>query len=216
VDLDIRNNRLHNLRYRLLPVFANLLESDPAMQSLINKVRQPYLRKLQQPLGIADKLLYRRDTWKGSFDQLLLDALLTTQDVQIALSPGFRWGASVLPKQTITYEDVMNHTAITYPNTQRRILTGLDIKSILEDAADNLFNPDPYYQQGGDMVRVGGMTYRCDPNADFGRRISEMRLLSGELMTASKEYSIASWASVNGQADGKPMADVVVEYLSYG
>ncbi|CAG7856388.1 partial sulfur-oxidizing protein SoxB, partial [biofilm metagenome] len=181
VDLDIRNNRLHNLRYRLLPVFANLLEPDPAMRSLINKIRQPYLKKLQQPLAIADKLLYRRDTWKGSFDKLLLDALLTTHDAQLALSPGFRWGASILPKQTITYEDVMNHTAITYPNTQRRTLTGQDIKSILEDAADNLFNPDPYYQQGGDMVRVGGMTFRCDPNADFGRRISDMRMINGEL-----------------------------------
>jgi sulfur-oxidizing protein SoxB len=213
LDLDVRDKRLHNLRYRLLPVFANLLEPDADMQLLINTIRRPYLNKLQQPLGTADELLYRRDTWKGTFDQLLLDALLITQDAQIALSSGFRWGASVLPGQTITFEDVMSHTAITYPNTQRRTLTGQEIKTILEDAADNVFNPDPYYQQGGDMVRAGGMMFSCDIKEALGQRISALRLVNGELIAANKTYTVANWASVNGKAEGKPMADVLVEYL---
>jgi S-sulfosulfanyl-L-cysteine sulfohydrolase len=213
LDLDIRQNRLRDLRYRLLPVFSNLLEPDVEMQSLISKVRQPYLQKLQQPLAVADKLLYRRDTYKGSFDQLLLDALLIVNEAQIALSPGFRWGTALLPGLQITYEDVMNHTAITYPNTTRRNLTGTEIKTILEDAADNLFNKDPYYQQGGDMVRVGGMTFHCDPHAEIGQRISQMRLINGSLLGANKAYPVSSWASVNQIAGGKPMAEVLVDYL---
>ncbi len=213
LDLDIRNNRLQDVRYRLLPVFANLLTADGDMQALIDKLRQPYLAKLQQNLGVADKLLYRRDTWKGTFDQLLLDALLKTYDAEIAFSPGFRWGTSLLPGQAISYEDVMNHTAITYPNSQRRSLSGHEIKTILEDAADNVFNKDPYYQQGGDMVRVGGMTFRCNPAAEMGKRISAMRLQNGDLLAENKTYAVASWAAVSGQAQGKPMPDVVVDYL---
>ena len=213
LDLDVQQNRLHDLRFRLLPVFSNLLEPDAEMQGLINKVRQPYLSKLQQPIGIADRLLYRRDTYQGTFDQLILAALLTAHDSQIALSPGFRWGASLLPGQAITYEQVMNHTAITYPNTQHRNLTGIEIKAILEDAADNVFNPDPYYQQGGDMVRVGGMTFQCDPNAEIGKRISAIRLSNGNLLAANKAYPVSSWASVNPQVGGKPMSDVLVDYL---
>jgi sulfur-oxidizing protein SoxB len=213
LDLDIRQNRLRDLRYRLLPVFSNLLEPDTEMQDLINSLRKPYLAKLQQPLAVADKLLYRRDSFKGTFDQLILDALLTENDTQIALSPGFRWGTTLLPGQPITYEDVMNHTAITYPNTLRRNLSGSEIRAILEDAADNLFNEDPYYQQGGDMVRVGGMSFRCEPNAEFGQRISQMRLNNGALLDANKAYTISSWASVNQIAEGRPMADVLVDYL---
>ena len=213
LDLDIRQNRLNDLRYRLLPVFSNLLEPDAQMQQLIESIRQPYREKLRHPLGVADKLLYRRDTYKGTFDQLLLDALLQENESQIALSPGFRWGTTLLPGQTITYEDVMNHTAITYPNTQRRNLTGAEIKAILEDAADNVFNPDPYYQQGGDMVRAGGMTFHCNPNAEFGQRISQMRLSNGTLLDTKGTFPVSSWASVNQPAEGSPMADMVVEYL---
>ncbi|ESS73183.1 putative sulfur oxidation protein SoxB [Methyloglobulus morosus KoM1] len=213
LDLDIRRNRLHDLRYRLLPVFSNLLEPDAQMQQLIDRIRQPFREKLQQPLGVADKLLYRRDTYKGTFDQLLLDALLKENESQIALSPGFRWGTTLLPGQVITYEDVMNHTAITYPNTQRRNLTGAEIKAILEDAADNVFNPDPYYQQGGDMVRAGGMNFQCEPNAEFGQRISQMRLSNGALLDANSTYPVSSWASVNQLAEGRPIPDVLVDYL---
>jgi S-sulfosulfanyl-L-cysteine sulfohydrolase len=213
LDLDIRQNRLQDLRYRLLPVFSNLLEPDTEMQILINRLRKPYKAKLDQSLAIADKLLYRRDTYQGTFDELLLAALLKVNDSEIALSPGFRWGTTLLPGQPITYEDVMNHTAITYPNTLRRKLTGSEIKTILEDAADNLFNKDPYYQQGGDMVRVGGLSFDCDPNKGFGERISQMRLSNGRLLDASKAYAVASWASVNQIAEGKPMAEVLMQYL---
>ncbi|MBM4207976.1 MAG: thiosulfohydrolase SoxB [Gammaproteobacteria bacterium] len=216
LDMDIGDRQVKNIRYRLLPVFADLLEPDAAMQALINRWRQPYEQQLRQSLKVADKLLYRRDTWKGTFDELLLDALITTQDAQIALSPGFRWGTSVLPGQTITYEDVMSHTAITYPNTQRRSLTGREIKAILEDAADNVFNSDPYYRQGGDMVRVGGMTFQCNLNAAFGQRIGGMRLNNGDVVVADKTYSVASWASVSGQASGSPMGAVLAEYLRRG
>ena len=213
LDLDVRNNRLKDLRYRLLPVFADLLEPDAEMQALIETIRQPYLDQLQKPLAVADKLLYRRDTYKGAFDEILLQALLKVSNAEIALSPGFRWGTTLLPGQAITYEDVMSHTAITYPNILRRQLSGADIKAILEDAADNLFNPDPYYRQGGDMVRAGGMSFRCNPAAAMGRRISEMRLANGELLKAGGSYTVSSWASVNREAEGRPMAEVVVDYL---
>ncbi|MBF6648935.1 thiosulfohydrolase SoxB [Methylobacter sp. BlB1] len=213
LDLDIQPGRLRDLRYRLLPVFSNLLEPDKDMQALIDTVRQPYLAQLQRPLGITDDLLYRRDTFCGTFDQLILDAQLAVNDAQIALSPGFRWGTSLLPGQTITFEDVMSQTAITYPETYVRTLTGRELKAILEDVADNLFNKDPYYQQGGDMVRVGGMTFACDPEAEFGRRISRMRLANGEACAADRSYKITGWASV-GQADtGRPVWDVVTDYL---
>ncbi len=213
LDLDIRQNRLRDLRYRLLPVFSNLLEPDAEMQDLITTLRNPYLAKLQQPLAVADKLLYRRDTYKGTFDQLIVDAQLSINDSQIALSPGFRWGTTLLPGQPITYEEVMNHTAITYPNTSRRLLSGGEIKAILEDSADNLFNKDPYYQQGGDMVRIGGMSFHCQPNAELGQRISQIRLGNGTLLSANKLYPVSSWASVNQIAQGRPMADVLVDYL---
>ncbi len=213
VDLDIQDNRLKELRYRLLPVFSNLLEPDPGMQALIDGIRQPYLPTLQEPLAVADKLLYRRDTYQGTFDELLLQALLKVNSAEIALSPGFRWGTTLLPGQVITYEDVMNHTAITYSDTQVRQLSGVEIKAILEDAADNLFNPDPYYQQGGDMVRVGGLTFHCNPDVEFGKRINDLRLTNGVQLEAHKVYAVASWASVTGKAEGKPMADVLVDYL---
>jgi S-sulfosulfanyl-L-cysteine sulfohydrolase len=213
LDLDIRNGRLQDLRYRLLPVFANLLSPDSDMQRLIETVRQPYTERLSKPLAVADKLLYRRDTRKGTFDDILLQALLHGHQAQIAMSPGFRWGATILPGQVITYEDVMNHTAITYPETQARSLTGAEIKGILEDAADNVFNPDPYYQQGGDMVRVGGLSFRCRPQSPAGSRISDMRLTNGTLMKADKNYRVASWAAVKQPIDGAAMADLVVDYL---
>jgi S-sulfosulfanyl-L-cysteine sulfohydrolase len=213
LDLDIRNNRLHDLRYRLLPVFSNLIEPDEEMQRLISALRKPYKEILEQPLAVTDTLLYRRDTYLGTFDKLLLDALIKVNDAEISLSPGFRWGSALLPGQTITFEDVMNHTAITYPNTLRRNLSGIEIKNVLEDTADNLFNKDPYYQQGGDMVRAGGVTYHCLPNAEFGQRISQIRLSNGELLDASKVYPVASWASVSQLAEGKAMADVLAEYL---
>jgi len=212
-DLDIRNHRLHDLRYQLMPVFSNLLTAEPQMQALIDGVRKPFIKQLRKPLAISEQLLYRRDTFMGTFDQLILDALLEVNDAEIALSAGFRWGSSILPQETIYFEDVMNHTAITYPNTYTNLLSGQQIKAILEDVADNLFNPDPYYRQGGDMVRVGGLTYRCDANAKMGKRITELRFKNGRLLEATKIYKVAGWASVNSQADGRPVWDVVSDFL---
>ena len=213
LDMDIANGRLRDLRYRLLPVFSNLIEPDIEMQTLINSIRAPYVTKLQQPLGVADRLLYRRDTFKGTFDELILAAILKVNNAQIALSPGFRWGPTLLPGHTIRYEDVMNHTAITYPETYVRAMRGLELKAILEDVADNLFNVDPYYRQGGDMVRAGGLRFFCNPEAPAGKRISQMRLTNGQLIAANKHYKVSGWASVGDVATGKSIDAVVTEYL---
>lgn len=213
MDMDIAHGRLRDFRYRMLPVFANLLEPDAKMQKLIDKIRAPYLTKLQRPLAVADRLLYRRDTYGGSFDEVILAALCTVNDVQIALSPGFRWGTTLLPGQTIFFEDIMRHTAITYPETYVRAMNGKEIKAILEDVADNLFNKDPYYRQGGDMVRVGGMCFCCKPEAEFGRRINGMRLSNGQPVDAGKFYKISGWASVGEVSSGTPVDDVVAQYL---
>jgi len=212
-DLKIAKGRLQDLRYRLLPVFADLLEPDPEMQSLIDNLRAPYLNDLQRPLAEANELLYRRDNFYGTFDGLILEALRDEYGADIALSPGFRWGTVVLPGQTITVEDVMNQSAITYPETYAVTMTGAQVKSVLEDVADNLFNPDPYYRQGGDMVRTGGMRFDCDPSAGFGRRISAMRLHNGQPVEAGKPYKVSGWATVAAPASGRPIFEIVSEHL---
>lgn len=213
VDLQIGNGRLRDFRYRLLPVFADLLEPDPAMQGLIDTLRAPYLPRLQEPLAENHQLLFRRDSFYGPFDGLLLDALRREYDADIAFSPGFRWGTALLPGQTITLEDLMNHTAITYPETYVHTLTGQDLKNILEDVADNAFNRDPYYRQGGDMVRVGGMAFDCDPEAAFGRRIGAMTLDNGKPVEAGKQYKVAGWAAVSEKAGGKPIFEIARAHL---
>ena len=213
VDLKVGGRRLKDLRYRLLPVFANLICADPEMQRLIETIREPYLEKLTRPLCVADELLYRRDNFQGTFDRLILNALLEVNDAEIALSPGFRWGPSYLPGQTITFEDVMSHTAITYPETYVRTLAGREIKAILEDVADNLFNKDPYYRQGGDMVRVGGLGFVCKPEATVGGRISELTQSNGQRLSASKRYKVSGWAAVGDPSAGQPIWEVVEAYL---
>ncbi len=213
LDVQAANGHVQNLRYQLVPVFANLLAPDTAMQQLIERIRQPYLKQLQQPLAVAEQLLYRRDTYSGTFDQLIVNALRTVNTAEIALSPGFRWGTTILPGQTISYEAVMNHTAISYPETYTRHLTGQQLQAILEDVADNLFNPDPYYQPGGDMVRVGGISYQCNPQARYGKRISGLRGANGQLLDANKAYKVSGWASVSDHPTGPAVADVVSEYL---
>jgi len=212
LDLDVKAGKVADYRYRLLPVFSNLLAPDPAMAGLIARTRAPYLDRLEEKLALSEGLLYRRGNFNGSFDQVILDALLKVKDAQIAFSPGFRWGTTLLPGQAITFEHVMDQTAITYPFTTRNEMSGVMIKTILEDVGDNLFNPDPYYQQGGDMVRVGGMTYACDPGAKMGTRISDMRL-DGRPMEADKTYTVAGWAPVAEGAKGEPIWDVVAQYL---
>jgi sulfur-oxidizing protein SoxB len=212
LDLDVKDGKVRDYRYKLLPVFSNLLEADPAMSTYIEKVRAPYADKLGETLAMTDEVLYRRGNFNGTFDQLICDALIDVKGAQISFSPGFRWGVSVLPGEAITLDHVMTQTAITYPITTLNNMSGTRIKEILEDVADNLFNKDPYYQQGGDMVRVGGLKYAIDPGADIGNRISDMEL-DGEPIDPNKEYAVAGWASVQEQQDGVPVWDVVTEYL---
>jgi sulfur-oxidizing protein SoxB len=213
MDLKFSGGRVSEYRYRLLPVFSEELPADPGMQAAIDRIRAPYLSKLQEPLAVAGSLLYRRGNFDGPFDQVICDALRERNDAQIALSPGFRWGTTVLPGQTITMEHVLDQTCTTYPETYVREMTGEQLKAVLEDVADNLFNTDPFYQQGGDMVRVGGMHYRIDPAAGFGKRIDEMRLDSGETVEASKTYRVAGWATVGSKSPGEPVWETVAAYL---
>ncbi len=213
LDLDIKAGRINDFRYQLLPVFSNLIAPDDEMQNLINSIRSPYQELLGQPLAITEELLYRRGNFFGSFDQLILDSLRSVNDAQIALSPGFRWGTSVLPGQTISNEDVMNLTAITYPEAYVRSMSGRELKAILEDVCDNLFNKDPYFQQGGDMVRVGGMNYTCNPQASMGARITDLRLNNGVLIGAHQQYRVSGWAAVGQKTQGSPIWEIVKEYL---
>jgi len=212
LDLDVKGGEVAAYRYRLLPVFSNLLPPDAGMARYIAGTRAPHESKLQEKLAVTEGLLYRRGSFNGTWDQLILDALLAVKGAEIAFSPGFRWGTTLLPGDAITFDHVMDQTAITYPHSTLNEMTGEQIKAILEDVADNLFNPDPYLQQGGDMVRVGGMTYACDPQAAIGRRISDMRL-AGRPMEAGARYKVAGWAPVAEGAAGEPVWDVVTRYL---
>jgi len=194
-------------------VTGNLLDADAEMAGYIEETRKPWLPQLQEELAVAEGLLYRRGNFNGSFDQVICDALRVEGDAQISLSPGFRWGTTVLPGQAITMEHVMDQTCITYPETYVQDMTGENIKLILEDVADNLFNLDPYYQQGGDMVRLGGMDYSMDPQAKAGERIADMQLDDGTRIEASRNYKVAGWATVGSQSPGVPIWDVVADYL---
>jgi sulfur-oxidizing protein SoxB len=214
LDLEVKDKRVTAFQYRLLPIFANLLGADTEMAALITRSRAPYKARLEETLATTQGTLYRRGNFNGSFDQLILDALMDVRGAEIAFSPGFRWGTSLLPGQAITREHLMDQTAITYPWTTLSELTGETIKVILEDVADNLFNPDPYYQQGGDMVRVGGLTYTCEPGARMGARIQDMRL-QGKPVEAGKTYKVAGWAPVQEASKnaGPPVWEVVEAWL---
>jgi len=212
LDFDVRGGKVADFRYRLLPVFANLLPADPAMEALIQRIRAPHEARLTETLAVTEGLLYRRGNFNGTFDQLILDALREVKGAQIAFSPGFRWGTSLLSGQAITREHLLDQTAITYPQVTVNEFTGAQIKEILEDVGDNLFNPDPYYQQGGDMVRVGGMSYACEPGARMGSRIQDMRL-GGVPIEADKRYKVAGWAPVAEGAKGEPVWEVVETWM---
>jgi len=214
LDLDVQGGEVKDFRYRLIPVLSDVITPDPEMSAVIKEVRAPYEADVTKVLGKTESLLPARRNFNGTFDDLICDALLSERDAQIALSPGFRWGATLLPGQDITVDDVYNMTAITYPNAYRSEMTGSTIKDILEDVADNLFNADPYYQQGGDMVRVGGLGYRIDPSKPIGSRISDMTLLaSGTPIDPAQAYVVAGWASVNEGTEGPPIYDVVSDYI---
>ena len=214
LDFDVKSGKVADFRYKLMPVFANLLPADKDMQTLIDKARAPYLSKLNEKLAVTEGLLYRRGNFNGTFDQVILNALLKEKDAEIAFSPGFRWGTSLLPGQPILMEHVLDQTAITYPWTTVSMMTGETIKTVLEDVCDNLFNPDPYYQQGGDMVRVGGLKYTCDPTAKMGQRIQNL-MLKGKLIDPAKTYKVAGWAPVSEEAKntGEPIWELVARYL---
>jgi len=214
LDLDVKGGRIADYRYRLLPVFANLLRADREMERLIAAKRAPYAEKLAEKLAVTEALLYRRGNFNSTMDQLILDALMEMKGAEIAFSPGFRWGTTLLPGEAITYEQVMSQTAITYPQVVVTEMAGETIRANLEDICDNLFNPDPYYQQGGDMVRIGGMSYSCAPGARRGARIGDMRI--GERpVEPRKTYKVASWAPVaeDFRDAGEPVWDLFARYL---
>ncbi len=215
LDLELAKGKVADVRYRLLPVFSELLKPDAPMQALIDKMRAPLAADWSDKIATADRLLYRRGNFSGTTDQLICDALRTGLDAEIALSPGFRWGTAALAGQPLTMEDVLAQTAITYPATYVQSMTGGQIKDILEDVCDNLFNTDPYYQQGGDMVRVGGLAYICTPAESVGKRISDLKLDNGRKLDAGKRYKVAGWASVNEQ-NGIPVWDVIAKHLRSG
>jgi sulfur-oxidizing protein SoxB len=211
LDLDVRSGKVADYRYKLIPVLSGFLPEDPQMAALIKNVRAPYASQLAETLAVSDSLLYRRGHFNGPFDEIILDALMQHYDAQIALSPGFRFGGTLLPGQEITVEDVYQHTGLTYPNTWVRDMSGQEVTMLMEDVADNLFHRDPYYRQGGDMVRVGGLTYTIAPEKKQGERISDIRV-GGKPLEAQQQYKAAGWASLR-EVDGPPAFEVVADYL---
>ncbi len=214
LDLDVQGKAIKSFRYRLIPVFADAIRPDAEMAAHIAKVRAPYEKDLTRVLGRTDTLLYRRGNFDGTLDNVICDAILTERDAEIALSPGIRWGTSILPGAPITFEDITNGTAMTYPACYRMTMKGDRLKEVLEDVADNIFHPDPYYQQGGDMVRTGGLGYTIDVTKKAGSRISDLRLLkSGATIDSGKDYVVAGWASINQATEGPPIWDVVAKHI---
>jgi sulfur-oxidizing protein SoxB len=214
LDLEIRGGEVKDHRFKLIPVFADAVAPDPEMAAKIRAVRAPHEAKLREVIGQTQTLLYRRGNFNGTLDDVICDALIAERDAEIALSPGFRWGASLLPGAQITREDIYNATGITYPAAYRQTMTGARLKEVLEDVADNLFNPDPYYQQGGDMVRLGGVAYAIDIDQPIGRRIFDLRLLrTDQPIEPAREYVVAGWASVNEGTEGPPIWDVIIDHI---
>ncbi|MFN4018820.1 MAG: thiosulfohydrolase SoxB [Reyranella sp.] len=215
LDLDIRDKKVAGYRFKLMPVFTDAIQPDAAMTSLVETVRKPFAADLAREIGRTESLLYRRGNFNGTFDDLIAQAMLAERDAEIALSPGFRWGGTLLPGDPITFEAISNATAITYPACYRMQMTGAQLKEVLEDVADNIFHPDPYFQGGGDMVRVGGVGYAIDISASMGRRISDLTLLkTGQPLEASKSYTVAGWASVNQGTQGPPIWEVVQAHVA--
>ena len=214
IDLDVRNGQMMGFKHKLIPIFSDVITPDPDMAALIDGERAPYIDQLSEVIGQSESLLYRRGNFNGTWDDLICQALIEEREADISMSPGVRWGPSILPGQDITREDIWNVTSMSYGKVYRTEMTGEFIHIILEDVADNLFNPDPYYQQGGDMVRIGGMGYRIDINKPQGERITELTLLkTGEKIDPSKTYVVAGWASVNEGTEGPQVWDLVENYI---
>ena len=215
LDLDVRDGEVKGFRYRLIPLFADAIRPDPEMQAAIARARAPFATELARVVGHSESLLYRRGTLSGTLDDLICAALAEERDAEIVLSPGVRWGTTVLPGTPITVEDIHNATAMTYPQVYRMTMNGARLKEILEDVADNLFNPDPYYQQGGDMVRCGGLGFTIDAGKPMGQRISALtHLKSGKPIAANTDYVVAGWASVNEGTEGPPVWELVERYVA--
>ena len=214
LDLDIQNGKIKDFKFTLLPIFSDLIPENKEMKKYIEDVRLPFLKELTREIATTDTTLFRRGNFNGSWDQIICDALLEVKEAQISLSPGFRWGTSVMPGQAITFDDLMTQTAMTYPETYARDISGTDIKAILEDVADNLFNEDPFYQQGGDMVRTGGISYKINPKGKMGERITDIVLTkTGQKLEASKSYKVAGWSTVGAKSEGEPVWETVEAYL---
>jgi len=214
VDLDVRNGKMMGFKHKLIPIFSDVIAPDPDIAALIDEERAPYKSQLSEVIGQSQSLLYRRGNFNGTWDDLICQAMIEEREADISMSPGVRWGPSILPGQDIKREDIWNVTSMTYGKVYRTEMTGEFLHVILEDVADNLFNPDPYYQQGGDMVRIGGMGYRIDINKPQGRRISDLTLLkTGERIDPSKNYIVAGWASVNEGTEGPQIWDLVENYI---
>ena len=214
LDLDIQNGKIKDFKFTLLPIFSDLVPEDKEMKAYIENVRLPYIKDLNRTIATTEETLFRRGNFNGSWDQIICDALIDVKGADISLSPGFRWGTTVMPGQDITFDDLMTQTAMTYPETYARDITGQGIKDILEDVADNLFNEDPFYQQGGDMVRTGGISYKIDPKAKMGKRISDIQLTkNGKKLEASKSYKVAGWSTVGAKSPGEPVWETVETYL---
>ena len=214
LDIEVKDKKVSDIRFKLMPVFADAIKPDAAMTALVEKVRAPFAKDLAREIGKTDSLLYRRGNFNGTFDDLICNAMMSERDAEIVLSPGFRWGGTLIPGDAITWEQITNATAITYPNCYRNQMTGTQIKEVLEDVADNIFHPDPYFQGGGDMVRMGGMGYAIDISKPMGSRISGMtHLKSGKPIEAAKTYTVSGWASVNENTQGPPIWDVVAAHV---
>ncbi|WKA30680.1 thiosulfohydrolase SoxB [Bradyrhizobium roseum] len=215
LDIEVKDKKVSGIRFKLMPVFSDAIKPDPGMAALIEKVRSPFAKDLARTIGKTESLLYRRGNFNGTFDDLICNAMLSERDAEIALSPGFRWGGTLIPGDAITWEHVTNATAITYPNCYRNQMTGAQLKEVLEDIADNIFHRDPYFQGGGDMVRIGGMGYAIDVSKPMGSRISDLtHLKSGKPIEAAKTYTVSGWASINENTQGPPIWDVVAAHVA--
>jgi sulfur-oxidizing protein SoxB len=214
LDLKVAKGKVIDFKFTLLPIFSDLIPEDPKMKAYIEDVRKPYLKEINRVIATTDVSLYRRGNFNGSWDQIICDALIDVKGADVSLSPGFRWGTSLLPGQAITFDDLATQTAMTYPETYARDIKGSDIHMILEDVADNLFNPDPFYQQGGDMVRTGGISYTIDPRQTIGKRITNIRLTkTGKPMDPNKMYKVAGWSTVGSKSEGEPVWETCETYL---
>jgi len=215
VDLDVKNGKVVDYASTLIPVFSDVIDSDQEMKKAIDSVRKPYEAEMNRVIGSTETMLYRRGNFNGTWDDLICEGMMVERDAELSFSPGFRWGSTLLPGDNITIEDLYNQTAMSYPSVYRLEFSGTQIKEVLEDVCDNLFNPDPFFQQGGDMVRVGGLGYSCNPKESIGNRINDMTVLNtGEAIDPNRNYVVAGWASVNEHVEGPAVYDLMESYIS--